>query len=413
MSIFREPLVFKWIINKEIIEETFYDTAYNPSEEGLKECDYIFQYHSVINSYRYGTLDYVSKEFNSLANDYFFRIIDLDDSFLDAVSCLKIIFASFLKYELFCNDLLEWYDSSGSGTAKQRIISRSQEFLEELPNTNFCFFMTTSLPKAIENFERKNNSSQIKDWLKESRREIQRKADDIAQNMEKIFSQNLWKDFEEFIKKDCGALDLMSLKSKIIKFDTESNEVIKSLKTLIEGYTKYVKNDGCYAICVSNSGKYYSLSGVSDYGGRWQHHRKLFSDDPLNLSRLVELLSPEDDFIYAPLTDDVVCYGLWNWRDYHYKYFSEEKKLDKAIQECTDFCARDVSCCERKILAKFPDEKEYKFFIRFTPCHLCQPAMLSTSDKKIVSYVPSEDKKKLRKLIVQSKDSLYENIEIT
>jgi len=39
--------------------------------------------------------------------------------------------------------------------------------------------------------------------------------------------------------------------------------------------------------------------------------------------------------------------------------------------------------------------------------------MISTPDKKIASYVPSDDKKRLRKLIVQPKDSLYENVEIT
>lgn len=217
--------------------------------------------------------------------------------------------------------------------------------------------------------------------------------------MEKLYKDDLWVDLDAFLKKDCNGSELSSWRTSIDSFMKESNDVIKKLKTITEGYDKYVKKNGCYALCVADEKKIYSLSGTNDYNGIWKSHPCLQSSDSLDIDQLRSILMPRTDFIYAPLTDEVMCYGLKSLENMSCPYFDKPKQMKIAIELHHDlFQYKDVTCCERKILAKKPNANAYKFFIRREPCFLCQPAMAS---RIIVSYVPSKDRKKLRKLKVE------------
>lgn len=391
-----EPLIFNWKLNEATIKEEFLDTSYNPAEDGYEICDYIFQKHSVWNSFRFEELQRKGEAVSSIASEYFSINLLLDDSFLETVSCLKSMYASLFRFYGLCGDL-EWFRNSESGM--KSFDTRTSIIFEEPSRIHFYSYLLFDLSNAMDLFKRKKDSSGIEVWLKNTRKKIQEKANEIAVEMEKLYKDDLWEDLDAFLKKDCNGSELSSWRTSIDSFMKESIDVIKKLKIITEGYDKYVKKNGCYALCVADEKKIYSLSGTNDYNGKWKGHPCLQSSDSLDIDQLRNILMPKTDFIYAPLTDEVMCYGLKSLENMSCPYFYKPEQMKIAIELHHDlFQYKDVTCCERKILAKKPKANAYKFFIRREPCFLCQPAMAS---KNIVSYVPSNDRKKLRKLKVE------------
>lgn len=400
----RSSLTFNWKIKGEILVEIFSNSKYEPSEDTLEMCDYIFQMHSVLCSYRFSELQSKYEKLHPFVNEYLSLNISLDDSFVDAIRCLKSIFASFLRYEFYCSCDLPAAIERGN---LELIKRHTFEFLNELPQSDFCLFLTSSLNDAMNALEKKGDLSEITKWLNDTVKRIQQKADDVMAQMESYFEKDYWDDFEEFFKEKCEGRRLMSLKTKIEKFEELSNCIVTKLRTLMIGYTKYVRGRGCYALCIADGKKYYSLSGVGDYVGKWKNRSQIMGADSVDITILKNFLEPGNAFVYAPLTDDVLCYGLWKRNCFCNPYLSSPEKFFDAIQLFSDFCARDVSCCERKIFANCPKARDFKFFIRYAPCFLCRPAMLP-KDKCIVSFVPAANGKSLKKIKINERTQWYD-----
>ena len=80
---------------------------------------------------------------------------------------------------------------------------------------------------------------------------------------------------------------------------------------------------------------------------------------------------------------------------------------------------RLFSCCEKKLLAQIDDQicdqkcTSLKFFIRYTPCHLCMAPMKETANKVLINvYSLADNYPDLRRLIknrniIKLKDVTY------
>lgn len=406
-----KPLVFNWKVNGKTIEEKFLSRLYKPSENDYEECDYIFQMYSVLSIFRFEELEKKYENHDSIISEFLSKNLLLGDSFLEAVYYLKTIYVSMIQFQQLCGDL-QWFRDSESGM--NVFLRRTNDIFEEPSNTKFCFYLLTGLPKALDTFKRKKDSTEIEKWLEETRKKIQNKAEEIVNNAEQMFKLGLWDDIETFLKKDCDGLILVSLKSKIKTFNEKADELIKTLNTLTEGYKKYVnKKNSCYALCIADDIKFYSLSGINDYDGTYDINSYFENNSQVDIKLIKDYLSPGSSFSYAPLADEVKCYG--HWSDRGTRYFYSPTSLGDAIHNrFPKLEDRDVSCCERKIMAQKPNAHEYKFFIRKEPCFLCQPAMVSDSTKSIIVYVPSNDKAALRKIKVEYDSILnsYKNKDI-
>lgn len=190
-----EPLIFNWKLNEATIKEEFLDTSYNPAEDGYEICDYIFQKHSVWNSFRFEELQRKGEAVSSIASEYFSINLLLDDSFLETVSCLKSMYASLFHFYRLCGDLGQVRNSE-SGI--KRFDMQTSKIFEEPSKIRFCSYLLFDLSNAMDIFKRKRDSSGIEIWLENTRKKLQEKL---------IKLQLKWKNC---IKMICGWILMLS-----------------------------------------------------------------------------------------------------------------------------------------------------------------------------------------------------------
>lgn len=405
-------LVFNWKVNGKTIKERFRSTSYNPSNDDYEICDYIFQMYPTLSSYWLEDFREKTGKLDATINEYFSKIITISDLFLNATSSLKSDYAWYMGIQRIYNEYLDAYKRSGNYSVWDRFWRWTDNYLVSSPETEFCLYLTNKFKTSIEYSSQKRDITKVAKWLNDTRKKIQAKANELVENMEHIYSCNLWNDFKDSFNID-GCLCLSEeTKEKIKVFNGDYDRIVQSIETLCEGHQKYVQKGGCYALCKADNEKYYSLSGVSDYYGCWKDHPKLQNNDPMKINSLRKFLAPFNDFKYAPLRNNVMCYSFKSREDFPNPYLPSPKAMSEAIQlYLGEFTCRDVSCSERKIMAKIKDAHEYKFFIRKPPCFLCQPAMVPDGTNSIIAYIPSEDKMSLQKIKVEY-DSLSESYKI-
>lgn len=398
-------LVFNWKVNGELIEEKFTPFDHNPIWNEFEICDYIFQMYSAYNSYRYDLL----KESSTDIDNFFSNKIALDDSFLGATKYLKHAFSSICEFEVESkrrfNDKRELNkeEIAHHRGLRQQFIPSSLFYMRGL------FSIRKNLYESIKEFEKTGDMSIMDTWVNNAKESFQRKANEIVEKMEEMYQNDEWDDFEETLKQKEDAKQLMESLSKIKVNSKKYEKAFALIEALANGYKKYVKNSrleggGCYALCIADGKKYYSLSGIDDYVGNNSEIKNLCNNK--NLKTLINILSPAQGFTYAPLSDNVTCYGFWHGKAYIQKSLKLKDFIDmcnKQTQLINKINPRDFSCCERKIMAESKRKaKNYKFFIRFEPCFLCMPDLVPNEGMTIVSFVPSDDRKKLRKLAVKA-----------
>ena len=216
---------------------------------------------------------------------------------------------------------------------------------------------------------------------------MQKKANQIVAYAIPFLNFSLWNDFRAY-KKDGidDSLFRRNFSERIKRLFIRHSRAIRILNTMVSGYVGYNKK-GCCAICFTDDGKYYSLSGVDDYKDNLSRikgwiRRKDFQN-------IIDALSPGDDFKYAYLKDSVMCYGV-NWKkDQKQRAYLTCSKLLANIYNTPNLVPRDISCCERKIMAACPNASNYEFYIRYDPCDWCCPDLLPKNNENI-SFVTSE-----------------------
>ena len=158
-------------------------------------------------------------------------------------------------------------------------------------------------------------------------------------------------------------------------------------------------------MCIIDGKKYYSLSGIGDYVGNLHIPNFPAPNKPTLLRKLIKILNPGNGFTYAPLNDNVMCYGFFATETYlresqdlagYWTSLQISNSKNKQINP------RDFSCCERKIMALQRNGKDYKFYIRKDPCFLCMPDLISTDVKNVVSFVPDLSNSRLLKRRVKA-----------
>ncbi len=400
----RKPLIFNWYVNENRIKEYFARSSYYPKEDEYEICDYIFQRHIVLCTYRYENLESNLENPDLALKEFYLKNIELDELFLKAVSALKYFYALILRFG-------KKWNSYGDQERLKKINSLKGDILD-LPRNTFFDQTKNAFTDALNFYEREKDSSRLEEWFENIREKIQEKADEIVDNMEKLHKNNLWNDFEDNIKKKPEAKSLLNLDSKIKKFAQQGDEIFKTIDVLANCYKHYIKKNqsqhgGCYVLCIIDKKKYYSLSGIDDYTGNDSRIRGLFNG--VNINALVNKLSPGSTFTYAPLTDDVNCYGFMANKAYLRKHLKLIPFVDMCMKLTPPKCnKRDFSCCERKIMALQRNGKDYKFYIRFEPCFLCLPDLLPEDNKKIVSFIPSNSGCKMLTVRAVLKAPFYE-----
>ena len=403
----RRPLVFNWKYGDKIIRESFGRSSYNLSEEDYEICDYIFQMHSVLCLYRMEQLEHAN--INPTINEYFLKNITLDDSFSTAVHCLKSTYATILQCGKILNHTL---NGKTNGVNEADIKEHLHSMLlnvDELPNANFYLGIKQSLVECLATSERNPNKeslANLEELLKKVRKDIQNKADEIVEEMEQSFKNDVSLDLEAFLENLGNSLQLDAVSKKMETFNGCNDKVLQNLRSLIYGYDRYVSENGCFALCIIDGKKYFSLSGISDYVGSLSLNGLPNKRKMTKLKGLWSFLNNGSTFTYAPLSDSVMCYGFYDIKTYLLK----PEKLPIFLPKRTPFKPRDISCCERKIMALQRNGKDYKFYIRFEPCFLCLPDLLPEDNKKIVSFVPSNSGCKMLTVRAVLKAPFYELI---
>ena len=399
-------LVFKWNVKDVQLEEIFDPKEQNllkenqdANDDKFEYSDYIFQMHSVVNTCVFDKL-HEKREFAEEREKISSEILEFDTHVLKAVQCLKLI--SSVIYELKIK--LQEFRSEGTISNPSEIAERVQQtfvyFYNFMPEVGYKDFIRLYFGKANKKFKDSGKWSEIDHGLSVIRNGIQRKADNIVQLTTKALHPDLWNTYSVCEKKHYDKSSLAKLKTAISELSAESKKSINILSVIANAYTE-TKESGCVAICFTNKGKYYSLSGVDDYIGKYLKIKKRMNFS--NFNAVIACLSPGPDFKYAYLTDQVLCYGLYSKRDSCTPYFPSQLSIHIAHKQKT-FCRRDVSCCERKIMARCKSASTYEFYIQRDPCDLCRPALLPKPRKKI-TFMTIEGNRPFVKLKVDKSKS--------
>ena len=406
MSGNNDLLVFKWNVKDIQLEETF-----DPKEQKIlredddvndhdfEYSDYIFEMHSVVNACVYDKLS-ERKEFAEEREKISSEILKFDTDVLTAVQCLKKI--SSVIYELKIR--LQEFRSEGTISNPDEIAERvRQTFLDLynfIPEVGYKDFIRLYFGKINGKFRDSGKWDKIDHGLNVIRKGIQRKADNIVRLTTKVLYHNLWNAYSVCEQKHYDKSSLAKLKTAISELSVESKESVNILSVIVNAYKK-TKESGCVAICFTDKGKYYSLSGVNDYKGKCLKIKKWMKSP--NFNAVIACLSPGPDFKYAYLTDQVLCYGLYFDRKSCSPYYLSPLPTNLASNR-NNFCKRDISCCERKIMAGCKGASTYEFYIQLDPCHLCRPALLPKLRKKI-TFMTIEGNRPFVKLKVDKNKS--------
>lgn len=374
-------LIFNWKLNDEYLTEIYHPPIYRTFENEYETSDYLFQMHSILILC---ALDSLKEEIKlKISEEDLKPIFSIDSDFIKAVSCLKKIFDSIFFLESHLNEITALHkENIESESFEGDLRNILEEFLNTLPIIQFSETIRKSFINIWFKFEATKDFSLIRKWIKYEKWLIRRKAKKIAEEMHFVFSINLWSEFKAYKQERNNSSILETISSLSIR----CSKAKQTLSTLVSKYIKE-KPDGCCAICFTDNGKYYSLSGVNDYTGT-DLKIKGWITDP-NFQNIIDKLSPGPEFTYAYLTDNVLCYGIGGPKSGNF-YILKPTPLATACQN-DNITIRNISCCERKIMAVCPNSRKYKFYMRYDPCYSCQPALLPNTTKKI-TYIASESR---------------------
>ncbi len=395
-----DSLFFNWEVNEQEIRETYHPQTDSPFEfnsrmpnyeicarelfqkDDFAISDYIFQMHSILNLYVLKNLD--EKIDQRKINRAVFSLANAEYIFLKAVNCTKIIFDSICRFEFAFNEMCSQEGVRfNSESFKNRLDSISLDFLRSMPDVGYNFSIRMSLGKARKAFAKTQLPSAISDWITRRKKIIQKKADQIVDESKYFFSSNLWNIFNAYDKKDYDTSIIERIVKKIAYLLWRRRRAMKILRTMVNGYIP-TKENGCCSICFTDDGKYYSLSGVDDYKDQIPKIRGWIKKK--DFQKIIDALSPGADFKYAYLTDAVMCYGV-GWKKGSNVYLSNPAPLN-SVHNYANLVKRDISCCERKIMAECSNAHNYEFYIRYAPCEWCQPDLLPNN--RTISFVVLE-----------------------
>lgn len=402
-----DSLFFYWNVNEHELKEIYRprtDSSYEFSSEmrdyssinrlfdyevDFTTSDYIFQMQFILNLY-------VLKNLNEkigpkeIAN-VIYLLESAEHIFLKAVNCTKIIFDSICRFEIAFNEMcIQQKNRFESESFERELNSISLKFLKSIPDVGYSFFIRMDLGKAKRDFARIRAPFAISNWIIKMKKLIQKKASQIADEAIPFLNYSLWNDFRAYNKNGYDDSLFLNIIERIERFFISHNRAMRILKTMVNGYVVH-NNNGCCAICFTDDGKYYSLSGVDDYKDNLSKIKGWIQRK--DFQNIIDALSPGDDFKYAYLKDSVMCYGV-NWKNDQKQraYLTWSKPLAN-IYNNPNLVQRDISCCERKIMAACPNASNYEFYIRYDPCDWCCPDLLPKNNKNI-SFVTSEGRSK-------------------
>ena len=233
------------------------------------------------------------------------------------------------------------------------------------------------------------------------------------------YSMEDYREFAYFPEKLLARLNdlIVDLRYQLRDFNKDSNfykfqNYFKDIpEDKLGGY--YDKNRGCFAIMKTENRGYFALSGWYDC----HHNNNNIINEPnwepfdamQNLANDINSKVFSNSYIWSPLTDDVLTY--YSHKDLDKFKLETAKPLDspKTLSQCikefpkgwSDVIAnptyRLFSCCEKKLLAQIDDQicdqkcTSLKFFIRYTPCHLCMAPMKETANKVLINVYSLAD----------------------
>ena len=370
--------------NSKMFDYSFVNREYR-REVDFTTSDYIFQMQFILNLYVLKNLD------EKLGPKKIDAIISLFKSveyiFLKAVNCTKVIFDSICRFEIAFNEMcIQQGNHFESESFETELNSISLNFLRSIPDVGYNFFIRMDLGKAKHDFARIRTPVAISNWIVKMKKLIQKKANQIVDDATPFLNYSLWNDFIAFKENGYEGALFTKIVDNIKKLFMNSDRTMQKLKTMVNGFVAYNKK-GCCAICFADDEKYYSLSGVDDYKG---NHLKIKSwIQRKDFQNIINALSPGKDFKYAYLTNLVMCYGV-NWKkDQNLRVYLTSPTPLANIYNNPNLVKRDISCCERKIMAACQNARKYEFYIRYDPCDWCCPDLLPKNNKKI-SFVTSE-----------------------
>ena len=374
--------------NSEMFDYSFVIREYH-HEVDFTASDYIFQMQFILNLYVFKNLD--EKLSPEMINKAISLLKSAEHIFLKAVNCTKIIFDSICRFEIAFNEMcIQQKNRFESESFERELNSISLKFLKSIPDVGYSFFIRMDLGKAKRDFARIRAPFAISNWIIKMKKLIQKKASQIADEAIPFLNYSLWNDFREYNKNGYDDSLFLNIVERIERFFISHNRAMRILKTMVNGYVVH-NNNGCCAICFTDDGKYYSLSGVDDYKDNLSKIKGWIQRK--NFQNIIDALSPGNDFKYAYLKDTVMCYGIgWSNAQNQRNYRSNPGTLAIVHNE-PNLVRRDISCCERKIMAECPNAHKYEFYIRYDPCDWCRPDLLSKNNKKI-TFITSEGRSK-------------------
>lgn len=411
-------LVFNWSLNGKHIEEKFSVPNYEPQEDAFEICDYIFQYHEVLNVFDMQSIAAMSQK-NLRQEEALNTILSIDNFLLEKVILLKILFSKLLDYDDRYFKRLNEKHQQAESDSKTNLHKWRSNYIEknlklfvlcDVKDVSFLARQFDDLKEGCEEFVSTGSVSSMREALDNLRKKIQQQADFIVDKVEELYQKNLWKILGNCLPNE--NLALQKFGQALDKMNKEYEEIQEQLKEAYVGYKKIVNKGGCFAICVAGGRKIYALSGNDYKNGSISSGRYLDEDAGLQLEKIANFINLESiGYERAVLNDDTMNYIKSSGVRI---YFEDAVSLKNDFRS-EHYNIRNYTCCERKILSILDSsDNNLKFFIRYKPCQKCVPAMASDGARNIVSYVISEQlgftpKFFISKVVIQDKSYINHN----
>ena len=412
-------LIFNWSLNGKHIEEKFSAPNYAPQEDVFEICDYIFQYHEILNVFDMQSVATLLSQKNLRQEEALNTILSIDNFLLEKVILLKILFSKLLDYDDRYFKRLNEKHQRAESDSEINLYNWRSDYIErdiklflicDVKDISFLDRQFDELKEGCEKFISTGSVDSMRGALDNLRKKIQEQADFIVDKVEELYQKNLWKILGNCLPNE--NLALQKFGQALDKMKKEYGELQEQLRDAYAGYKKIITKGGCFAICISGERKIYALSGNDYKNGSISSGRYLDEDAGLQLEKIANFINLESiGYERAILNDNTMNY---------IKFSGLRFSFEDAISLKDDFESeyyniRNYTCCERKILSILDSsDNNLQFFIRYKPCQKCVPAMASDGARNVVSYVISEQlgftpKFFISKVVIQDKSYINHN----
>lgn len=409
MSVENCELIFNWSLNNRNIEEKFSSIDYEPQEDVFEISDYIFQSHEVLCTY--GKLECDGKFWppNLRSEEALNTIIGMDELLLADVCFLKSVFSKTIKFNqrYFQNlkneqqfaeqrseiDIKEW---------RRNYIKNdvNKLFFINIKDVSFLDKFFDDLKRNCDDFIQTGNIEILEESVKKLRSELQKQADFVVGKVKELYQENLWKIIGNCLPDE--NLALQKFGQALDKMNDEYRELKLLMKEVSAAYRKIIQKGGCFAICNAKNRKIYALSG-NDYPGSGRCRDGKAAQELDEIAYFLDLES--EGFERAILNDQTKNYVRVFFD--RIRFYEDVTLKEDVGTEYFDI--RNYTCCERKIMSVLDSScNNLEFFIRYKPCQKCVPAMTTSDNRKVISYVISEQlgfkpKFFISKVVIQDK----------